>query len=89
MKTIKSITASHWGDQARSDAAWYRPLEEQVDIDLAAHWVLGRPCMFLNTVGDIYVLPRVLDAANRFSQCPSDDQMQALLAENSMEPLFV
>ena len=40
------------------------PCEEQGDIDLAVHWVLGRPGVFLNTVGDVHVLPRVLDAGS-------------------------
>lgn len=89
MQTIKAITASPWGDQARTAATWYRPLEEQADIDRAAHWVLGRPGVFLNTVGDIYLLPKVLDAASRFAGRPSDEDMRALLAEREMAPLFV
>jgi hypothetical protein len=52
------------------------------------HWVLGREGVFLNTVGDIHVLPRVLDAASHFVACPSDDVMQASLAEQAMAPLF-
>ncbi len=53
-------------------ATWYQPLEEQAAIDKAIHWVLGRPGVFLNTVGDITLLPRVLDAAARFEQAPTD-----------------
>lgn len=89
MQTIKSITQAPWGDRDRARATWYAPLEEQADIDLAAHWVLGNPQVFLNTVGDINVLPRVLDAASRFSARPADEQMERLLAEQHMEPLFV
>lgn len=70
-------------------ATWYAPLEDQADIDLAVHWVLGRPEMFLNTVGDIYLLPRVLDAASCFQARPGDEEMERLVAERQMAPLFV
>jgi hypothetical protein len=53
------------------------------------HWALQRPGIFLATVGDINVLPGVLDAASRFQAGPSDEQMQELLARTQMEPLFV
>lgn len=89
IQTIKAITQSPWGDVPQTRATWYRPLEDQADIDLAVDWVLGRPGVFLNTVGDIHVLPKVLDAAHRSTSRPSDETMQSLLAEREMEPLFV
>jgi hypothetical protein len=52
------------------------------------HWVLGSRPVFLNTVGDIHVLPKVLDAATRFTQAPSELVMDELLAEREMAPLF-
>ncbi len=57
-------------------------------LDRAVHWVLGNPQVFLNTAGDIHVLPKILDAAERFTARPSDAEMDALLAEQAMEPLF-
>lgn len=87
--TIKSIAYKPWKGRERTHATWYEPLQEQQDIDLAVHWVLQRPGIFLATVGDINVLPEVLDAASRFQAGPSDEQMQELLARTQMEPLFV
>jgi aryl-alcohol dehydrogenase-like predicted oxidoreductase len=89
MQTIKSITRAPWGDQPHTAATWYEPLEDQADIDRAVHWVLGRPGIFLNTVGDIHVLPKVLDAASRFERRPSDAEMASLVKGRQMEPLFV
>ena len=88
VQTIKSITRGPWATTERMRATWYQPLEEQGDIDLAVHWLLGRPGVFLNTVGDIHVLPRVLDAASRYQQRPSDEAMSALVAQEHMTPLF-
>jgi aryl-alcohol dehydrogenase-like predicted oxidoreductase len=89
VQTIKSITRAPWGDRPHTAATWYEPLEDQADIDLAVHWVLGRPGVFLNTVGDVHVLPKVLDAADRFAQRPTDAQMETLVRRDQMEPLFV
>jgi aryl-alcohol dehydrogenase-like predicted oxidoreductase len=89
VQTIKSISRGPWGEKEHIRATWYEPLEKQEDIDKAVWWVLGRPEVFLNTVGDIHVLPRVLDAATRFQRRPSDEEMQALAGKAELEPLFV
>jgi aryl-alcohol dehydrogenase-like predicted oxidoreductase len=88
VQTIKSICRRPWGDNPQTRSTWYEPLEEQADIDRAVHWVLGRPTVFLNSVGDIHVLPCVLDAASRFEARPSDEEMEAMVAEREMAPLF-
>lgn len=89
VQTIKSITKRPYPDQGHhSHATWYEPLTEQAEIDLAVHWVLGREGVFLNTVGDIHLLPKVLDAASRFEARPSDEAMQAQVARLGIEPLF-
>ena len=89
VQTIKGITRSPWNDTQKNRTTWYRPLEEQADIDLAVHWVLGNPQVFINTAGDINILPRTLDAAHRFESCPTDTQMKELTERLKMEPLFV
>jgi hypothetical protein len=89
MQTIKSITRAPWGDREPTAATWYEPLREQGAIDTAVSWVLGREGVFLNTVGDIHVLPRVLDAAERYEGRPSDAAMSELESAFGLEPLFV
>jgi aryl-alcohol dehydrogenase-like predicted oxidoreductase len=92
VQTIKSIAYKPWLGRPHTRSVWYEPLEDQADIDLAVHWALQQPGIFLNTVGDIHLLPRVLDAVARFqpdAPAPTDDQMQALVARLGMEPLFV
>jgi aryl-alcohol dehydrogenase-like predicted oxidoreductase len=89
VQTIKSITRAPWGDRPHTAATWYEPLRDQVAIDRAVHWVLGQPDIFLNTVGDIEVLPQVLDAAARFQRRPSEQEMQDIAAQEAMAPLFV
>ena len=89
VQTIKSIAYRPWMGREHTHSTWYTPLEDQKDIDMAVHWVLKQPGIFLNTVGDIALLPKVLDAASRFQAGPSDEDMQAMVARLNMEPLFV
>ena len=89
VQTIKSIARRPWLGREHTRDTWYEPLSEQADIDLAVWWVLGRPDIFLTSVGDTGLLPRVLDAAARFSARPAEQQMQSLLSRDEVLPLFV
>src|SRR5919107_6357525 len=89
LQTIKSLARRRWDGREHTAATWYEPLREQADIDLAVHWVLGRPEAFLLTTGDVEILPLLLDAAERFTERPSDEQMADLAARQEVEPLFV
>lgn len=89
VQTIKSIARRPWWGKEWTRSTWYEPLEEQADIDRAVHWVLARPGVFLNTVSDVDLLPKVLDAAARFTTAPSDAEMAELTAQREMITLFV
>jgi aryl-alcohol dehydrogenase-like predicted oxidoreductase len=89
MQTIKSIAYRPWMGQEHTRTTWYKPLEEQKDIDMAVWWVLGRPGIFLDTVGDINLLPRVLDAASRFDEGIAQTSLEEHLSRLDCVPLFV
>lgn len=84
LQTIKAIALARWDGRAQTAGTWYEPLTDQAEIDLAVHWVLGRREVFLATVGDVELLPKVLDAAERFAERPPDDALAGLGAT----PLF-
>jgi hypothetical protein len=56
-------------------------------------FVLNRPGVYLNSVGDIHQLPKVLSAAARFSAgeiaVPLQAEMHALVTQREMSNLFV
>lgn len=89
VQTIKAISRGPWGSREQSAATWYEPLVEQDDIDLAVHWVLGEPGVFLNSAGDVGLLPKVLDAAERVGARPDDAEMRALQERQQLSTLFV
>lgn len=88
VQTIKSLARGPWAITPQNRNTWYQPLEDQADIDKAVHWVLGRPDVFLNTVGDVELLPKVLDAATRFSERPAAEEMNEMMKKNKMSSLF-
>jgi aryl-alcohol dehydrogenase-like predicted oxidoreductase len=87
VQTIKAIAARPWGEAQHTHATWYAPLTEPGAIDWAVHWVLRRPGIFLNTAGDISLLPRILDAASRFNAV--HDVSAEPPANLTLEPIFV
>jgi aryl-alcohol dehydrogenase-like predicted oxidoreductase len=88
VQVIKSVARGPWATADRSRTTWYQPLEDQADIDRAVHWALGLPDVFLNTPGDLALLPRVLDAATRFERRPPDAEMDTMLGATRMTSLF-
>ena len=88
VQIIKSIARGPWATSDRTHTTWYQPLEAQADIDRAVHWVLAIPDIFINTAGDLKLLPRVLDAADRAGAPPSDDEMARMLETTRMTSLF-
>ena len=89
VQTIKSIALRPWLGREHTRATWYEPLEAQADIDLAVWWVLGRPGLFLNTAGDVDLLPSILDASERFETRPGDAEVASMLERAKTSPLFV
>ena len=88
-QTIKSLSKGPWGDKKQDRSTWYEPFEDQIDIDHAVHWVLSRDKVFLNTAGDIDLLPKVLDAAKRFVPGSNQEEFDSYFAQKDVEPLFV
>ncbi len=91
VQTIKSIGQRLWEDgEEKTRNTWYKPLEEQIYIDPVVHWVLAAPGLFLVTAGDKDLLPKILDAADRFdgAEPPTDKEMEEMVQEANMEPLW-
>jgi aryl-alcohol dehydrogenase-like predicted oxidoreductase len=89
IQTIKSLAKRPWGDRERTATVWYEPLTEQSDIDVAIWWALGRPGIFLNSTGDVDIMPKILDAASRFEHAATDAEIAGVLERLQAAPLFV
>lgn len=88
VQTIKSVARGPWATTEPNRNTWYQPLEDSADIEQAVHWVLARRGIFLNTVGDLDMLPLVLDAASRFEVSPGHEAMRTVVEIRRATPLF-
>lgn len=83
VQTIKAIARGPWASKSPNYNTWYEPLDQQDEIDRAVHWVQSWDGLFMNTVGDVDLLPKVLDAASRFGHSQPDDTAMRLLEQKS------
>ncbi len=89
IQTIKSIARGPWAaGVSHNTTTWYQPLENEDDISAAVHWTLSRPGIFLNSVGDVGLLPAVLRAAETLGKAPDDAFMADLSERVGMASIF-
>ena len=89
VQIIKTIARGPWASADRTHTTWYQPLEAQADVDRAIHWIMGLlPDVFINTAGDLTLLPKILKAASRFERRPADEAMSEMLGATRMTSLF-
>jgi aryl-alcohol dehydrogenase-like predicted oxidoreductase len=89
VQTIKSIARRPWESRPKTyNTYFYEPLDTHDAIDKAVHWALGFQDGFVITAGDMQMLPRMLDAANRFEERPPDAEMIAIMDEFDIQPIF-
>jgi aryl-alcohol dehydrogenase-like predicted oxidoreductase len=88
VQTIKAVARRRWQDDAGPKFSWYEPLRDPDAIRRAAHHVLARPGLFLNTTSDATVLPAILAAAAQPVVAPTDAELRADAERHAMEPLF-
>ena len=84
--TIKMLARGGWGDREREHTTWYDPHREQSEIDRALWWLLSQPMHTAPSVGDVELLPRSLDAAQRFGPLSNDDQEAVVVGQRPPLP---
>ncbi len=70
IQTIKSVARRRWEGEGQPRRSWYEPIRDRDAIRRAAHFVLCRPGIFLNTSSDATLLRDVLEAASEKPRAP-------------------
>lgn len=86
IQTIKMLARGGWGNREREHATWYDPHRQRQNIDDALWWLLSQPIHTAPSVGDVTLLPRALDAAERFTPLPSAEQERIIRAQRPPLP---
>ena len=87
VQTIKMIARGGWGDGGKETNTWYDPHREQDDIDRSLWWVLSQPMHTAPSCGDVNLLPKVLDAAERFASLTETQQDDVERNQHPPNPL--
>jgi aryl-alcohol dehydrogenase-like predicted oxidoreductase len=85
---IKSITKGPWGEKHHTATTWYEPFEEIDEIQNGVNFALSYEVTGLCTAGDTRVLPRVLEACEKFSRLNTDKMEEMIKSGKQYEPLF-
>ena len=90
VQTIKAVARGPWAaGAARRHSTWYQPLEDEEEIRTAVHWLLAEPGFFLNSVGDLDLLPAVLRAAAADPiRAPAETVMAAHAERTGLASIF-
>lgn len=89
VQTIKALARGPWAAGApHRRTTWYEPLEGEDDIRIAVHWLLSQPGLFLNSVGDVELLPAVLKAASQPIQAPAEPDMARHAERTGLASIF-
>ena len=89
VQTIKSIARGPWAAGAeKTYKTWYEPLEVEEDITRAVGWLLSHKGLFLNSVGEVKLLPAVFRAASQKPEKPAKEEMEALSEKMGLASIF-
>jgi len=89
VQTIKAVARGPYAaGMKKTHTPWYQPLEDQESIQKSVDWVLSFKDIFLNSVGDVNILPMVLEAASKLGERPSDKDMNAMSEKMGLASIF-
>ena len=85
---IKSVCERPWGELPKTHNTWYKPFTDAAHIQQAVNFVLSQDVTGLCTVGDVQVLPLVLEACEKFTPMSQAEQEALVATASQYEPLF-
>jgi len=85
---IKSIAKGKWGDKPHAYNTWYEPFDEKEEIQKGVNFALSQDITGICTVGDVNLLPAVLNACENFTPYTPKQQEALIEAGREYQPLF-
>ncbi len=85
---LKATAKAPWAGRTPTHTTWYEPFTEQADIDRAVAWALAQPVTTLCSSGDLSVMPKIVESAERYREVDSEAQA-ALAGASGYSNIFV
>jgi predicted aldo/keto reductase-like oxidoreductase len=87
---LKAMAKTHWGEKEERDypKAWYKPVTDPEETELAIRFTLSQPITAAVTPGDIRLFRKAVEVASKFK--PLNDAELALLKKKAdgLDPIF-
>lgn len=87
--TIKAVAKGPWPTEARPYNTWYEPFDDQGTIDRALWFVLSQDVTAAVAPAEVRLIPKVVDAAERFRPLSEEEQDRLVATGTQFRPLFV
>ncbi len=88
VQTIKSLARSYWEKGDQKGPTWYKPITDIEDIRKSVSWILSHDGLFLNTTGDVKLLPHILEAAANRIPKPDRSTMDEMVTRLNISKIF-
>jgi len=92
---IKAFAKGPWppsiakqASEKRPYLTWYEPFDSQVDIDRCLWFALSHDVTTVASVCDIRLVPKIIDAAERYRKLTVEEQRQLIESATKLKPLF-
>lgn len=85
---IKAITKAPWGERQHTATTWYEPFEDPEMIQKAVNFALSYEVTGLCTVGDVRVLPLMIQACENYMQLNHEQMEEMIESGKKYDPLF-
>lgn len=85
---IKSICKRPWGERGKTFTTWYEPFADPVHIQQCVDFALSQDITGLCTVGDVSLLPLMLNACANYTALTPAEQDALIATATHYEPLF-
>ncbi|MDE2936000.1 MAG: aldo/keto reductase [Chloroflexota bacterium] len=74
IQCIKILASGGWGSAEKDCHTWYDPVREQEEIHDCVNWLFSQDVHTAPSTGEVTIVPKLLDAAERFHPISSREQ---------------
>lgn len=85
---IKAVAKGEWGNQEKKYNTWYEPFDEQDQIQKGINFALSYAVTGICTAGDVTLLPRVLEACQKYQPLNQQERERLIKEQDPYQPLF-
>jgi len=85
---MKAFTKQPWPTEKHAYQTWYEPFDTQADIDRCLWFALSQGVTTVASAGDVRLIPKILDAAERYRKLSKTEQDRLIESAMNLKPLF-